>query len=264
MTITIYPNRTNISSDAIINAGNSTTTPLAGGGTFTGSAIDMLKYSTLRVSLYADAPSATDGFKIQFSNDGVNWDFVHASTYADAGLTEDAVFNRAARYARVFYTNGGTPQGVMRMQTMVVPSSTEFNRHFIGEVPIDSDTGILTQSAIVGKTTGGGGGYVPVKVNPSGALAADVSGSSVIVSGAVSVSNTVNATVAETDVDITPIPSALKVNTSGDLMVALDIEAELMELLRSTNRTLKQLLIVMASATNHEIPSDNLDKYDVD
>ncbi|MFA5186984.1 MAG: hypothetical protein WC551_10930 [Patescibacteria group bacterium] len=37
----------------------------------------------------------------------------------------------------------------------------------------------LTRSVIEGKTTGGGGGYVPVKVNPSGALVTDASGSSV-------------------------------------------------------------------------------------
>lgn len=41
---------------------------------------------------------------------------------------------------------------------------------------IGSDYGLVTNSVIHGLTTGGGGGYVDVKVNPSGALATDNSG----------------------------------------------------------------------------------------
>ena len=42
-----------------------------------------------------------------------------------------------------------------------------------------SDTALVTNSVIHGLTTGGGGGYVDVKVNPSGALNVDSSGSTV-------------------------------------------------------------------------------------
>jgi hypothetical protein len=43
----------------------------------------------------------------------------------------------------------------------------------------DKSLAALTRSVITGVTTGGGGGYVNVKVNPSGSLVADVTGSTV-------------------------------------------------------------------------------------
>lgn len=252
-----------IKSNALVNAGNSSTTLLGAGGNFVGSAIDMLNYSTLRISVYSDKPSAANGLKVQFSSDGVNWDITRQSTYLDAGTAEAIVFNRVARYARVNYTNGATPQTAFRLQALTVPNSSEFVRNFMGEVPVDSDTGILTQSVLVGKTTAGGGGYVSVKVNPSGALTADVSGSTVGVTGTVSVSNTVNATVAETAYDINPTPVALTVNKAGELLITSAVEQEMLDILRSTNKAIKQLLVVMSSVTAVNIPSDSLNEFDV-
>lgn len=174
--VTTQPISGSVSADTtsvgIISSGNSSTTPLGVGATFTGSAIDMLSYSTIRISAFSDKTSATNGLQVQFSNDAVNWDFNrYATLAANAGST--AAFNRAARYCRVVYTNGGAAQGVFRLQTVIVPVSAEFDRHFVGEAPAESHNSIITQSVIWGKTTGGGGGYVAVKVNPSGAVTAD-------------------------------------------------------------------------------------------
>ena len=47
----------------------------------------------------------------------------------------------------------------------------------------DNTLAALTRSVITGVTTGGGGGYVNVKVNPSGALVTDATGSAVSVTG---------------------------------------------------------------------------------
>lgn len=47
----------------------------------------------------------------------------------------------------------------------------------LGTQVTTSDNALITNSVIHGLTTGGGGGYVDVKVNPSGALTADVSNS---------------------------------------------------------------------------------------
>lgn len=44
-------------------------------------------------------------------------------------------------------------------------------------VPVSTDAALMTQSIIHGRTTAGGGSFVDVKVNPSGALSADISGS---------------------------------------------------------------------------------------
>jgi hypothetical protein len=49
---------------------------------------------------------------------------------------------------------------------------------------VAADTGVVVNAVIHGLTTGGGGGYVDVKVNPSGALVSDVSNSTGLVLGA--------------------------------------------------------------------------------
>lgn len=47
----------------------------------------------------------------------------------------------------------------------------------LSSAPVDTDAALMTQSVIHGRSTAGGGTFVDVKVNPSGSLAADVSGS---------------------------------------------------------------------------------------
>jgi len=54
----------------------------------------------------------------------------------------------------------------------------------ITETLSDNSLATLTRSVITGVTTGGGGGYVNVKVNPSGALVADVTGTVAVTSAA--------------------------------------------------------------------------------
>ena len=51
--------------------------------------------------------------------------------------------------------------------------------YVITESGFGADIGMVTNTVIHGLTTGGGGGYVDVKVNPSGALTVDASGSTV-------------------------------------------------------------------------------------
>lgn len=68
------------------------------------------------------------------------------------------------------------------------------NTKTLGTQITASDAGIITNSVIHGLTTGGGGGYVDVKVNPSGALLVEAD-----------VTNTV-----------LPTPLALKFDNSAD------------------------------------------------
>jgi hypothetical protein len=49
----------------------------------------------------------------------------------------------------------------------------------LGTQVVSADNGIIVNAVMHGLTTGGGGGYVDVKVNPSGSLAVDASGSTV-------------------------------------------------------------------------------------
>ncbi len=52
----------------------------------------------------------------------------------------------------------------------------------LSSTPLGTDYGLETNSLMYGLTTAGGGGYVPVKVNPSGTMLVDASGSIVPVS----------------------------------------------------------------------------------
>jgi hypothetical protein len=52
-------------------------------------------------------------------------------------------------------------------------AATQGSARVLSSQIIDTDTGIVTNTVIHGKTTAGGGSYVDVKVNPSGALTTD-------------------------------------------------------------------------------------------
>lgn len=110
-----------------ISATNSTTTPLGAGGVFTGTAIDLLNYVTVNINAYSDVASATNGLSVQFSQDGVNWDLVENHTVS-AGVGYSHLVRGKARYCRVVYTNGATPQSVFRLMMVVkrVPVSFTF------------------------------------------------------------------------------------------------------------------------------------------
>lgn len=161
---------------ALESSVNSTTTPLGIGGVFTGNAEDLLNYVGVNISVYSDQASAVNGLSVQFSPDGTNWDQI--TTYSISAATGFITFaNTDSRYFRIVYTNGSIAQTVFRLKCI------KRNIIEIGEVTsagtnvADSQNTILTKSIIVGKTTAGGNAYVPVKVNPSGTLASDVSNS---------------------------------------------------------------------------------------
>jgi hypothetical protein len=94
-------------------------------------------------------------------------------------------------------TDSNQTSGAQKTQ-ITNSSGTAVNVRTLGTGLVSGDQSLVVSAVIHGLTTGGGGGFVDVKVNPSGALVADVSGSSVSVSnfpatqpisGSVSVSN---------------------------------------------------------------------------
>jgi hypothetical protein len=116
--------------------------------------------------------SATDGVKVEFSTNGVNWDHSHATTYS--GTTGVGyIFNAEFRFARVVYTNGGTAQAFFRLQTIFKRNAVKQSLYTIVQPVTDNMFAELGKNVIIGKTTGGGGSYVAVKVNPSGTMAVE-------------------------------------------------------------------------------------------
>lgn len=172
---------------SVVNAGNSSTTPLAGNGVFTGATIDLVasQLTAIQVQVLADQVGV---LHVQFSTDSVNFDHdIQSNVTANASTSLATGIH--GRYVRVVYTNGGTPQTFMRLQTILTPESVQATVKDIDTLLVGDENAVITHSIVTGKTTAGGGAFVDVKVNPSGALAVDGSGVTQPVSGSVSVSN---------------------------------------------------------------------------
>jgi hypothetical protein len=156
--------------DGQIDPNNSTTTPLGANAVFTGTSVDMAPFTSLRLALFTDQVSAIGGGQLQFSEDNTNWDFTYPFTILSTALSAKIVFGRIARYFRLIYQNGATPQGIMRCQVILQRSVEQVNHTLIGGTAIqDSDSATLTRSVVVGKAATQGD-YVNVKVSPSGSI----------------------------------------------------------------------------------------------
>lgn len=105
------------STNTLISAVNSSTTPLAISGVFTGTGEDVSNYGFISISIFSNVASATNGLSIQQSSDNVNWDIT--DIYSIPAAT-GKVFSiaRNARYVRIVYTNGGIIQASFRLQVI--------------------------------------------------------------------------------------------------------------------------------------------------
>ncbi|MDD5406988.1 MAG: hypothetical protein PHE73_08640 [Sulfurovaceae bacterium] len=157
----------------IIDSGNSSTTPLGANGVFTGVATDALGLTQVSVTAFSDQNSATNGFSLQWSSDGTNWDHTHSDNLVANNLEflSSGVHNR---YYRIVYTNGTTPQSFFRLQVIQHTIQTPNLFTSVDKVISSFDHVQLFKGVVTGKTTAGGGAYVDVKVNPFGALTAAV------------------------------------------------------------------------------------------
>lgn len=173
-----------VDTQAVADTGNSTTTPLGSGGNFTGSAFDLNGYSSWSISIYSDKASSSNGMVIQWSEDGTNWDFSDAQTYA-AAAGNMITFGRKARYVRLNFTNTNSAQATFRVYAWGQPISVRQTRKFVGNALVDQDTGQVVVAATQGHSSAGGGAWVDVKVTPAGAVVTDGSGVTQPVSGTV-------------------------------------------------------------------------------
>lgn len=171
-----------------VSAANSSTTPLGGGATFTGTGVDLLTYAGVEVFAFANVAGT---LYLEYSTDNSNWDLSLAYTLT-ASVSLHVPNGAQARYFRVRYANGGAAQATFRLQTLLLGSIPAPHVVAISSVPIAGNDAILTQAEIIGLSSAGGGTYVPVKVAPSGAVQV---GGDVTVSQ--STAANLNATVAQ-------------------------------------------------------------------
>lgn len=112
---------------------NSSTTPLLGtasspADTFTGTATILTSWASGTISVFADQDSITDGFKVQYSSDGTNWDHEHSYSVM-ANVSKTIPVDREGLYFRVVYTNGATGQGTFRLQTLLSKNTSNPHTH---------------------------------------------------------------------------------------------------------------------------------------
>ena len=194
--------------DNVISTDNSTTTPLGSGGVFQGLSADVLQFGVIQILVNASHDSAALGLVFQASHDSVTWFDTDSYNYI-AGSVKTYSLAPAARHFRVKFTNGGTAQTDFTLQTIFKKTYSKPSSHRIGDVMVADDDAEIVQAVIAGKSTAGGGSYVDVKVNPSGALTVDA---------------TVTSTVGLTDTQLraTPVPVLNKIqNVDGTVVTPL-------------------------------------------
>jgi hypothetical protein len=154
-----------------LSTDNSTTAQLGIDAVYTGTGEDMLGYAQVAISIHSDVSSTDGGMQFQFSQDGTNWDDSY-DFHLDHTIstTRRFQFPVCARYFRVKYTNGGTGTADFRIQTILHRGNILTSIHSIDGDVVHDRSCQLVKSVIIGETTAGGGGFVNVKVNPSGAL----------------------------------------------------------------------------------------------
>jgi hypothetical protein len=169
MPVEITGSQSGVLLNGFLDPANSSTTALGIGGVFTGAAFDITSYAAINVNVKSNVASATNGVKVEFSPDGTNWDHSHSTTYT-AATGVGYIFNAEFKFARIVYTNGAIAQSYFRLQTIFKTTKVQSSLYTLDQTVTGNMFAELNKSTIIGKTTGGGGGFVDVKVNPSGAL----------------------------------------------------------------------------------------------
>ena len=110
-----------VTSGDVIDAGNSTTTPLGAGATFTGTGHSTIGFMSVQISIDTDQANSANGFQVQWSSDDTNWadvDFgqVNSSDILPTGQTY--IFPVKRPYYRVVYTASGA-QTTFRLQSVL-------------------------------------------------------------------------------------------------------------------------------------------------
>jgi hypothetical protein len=133
-----------------VDNNNSSTDTLLKNVSFTGEACEILDYAIININVFSDVASATDGLSIQQSSDGTNWDVTDDYTVpGNTGKTYS--IQTAAKYFRIVYTNGGSDQGVFRLQTLLKKTNTKPSSHRIQDPIIDDDDAELSKAVLTGK-----------------------------------------------------------------------------------------------------------------
>lgn len=154
---------------SVVDANNSSTTPLLADAVFTGTGTDLLGFSTVCITIHSDVDSATDGMTFQFSTDNVNWDDVNLFELdASESTTRRFQFPVTTRYFRVVYTNGTSGQAEFRLQTILHTSNQLGSIHRLKDNVHDDRSVTVVKSVVFAQQAGGGDDFVCVQATNAG------------------------------------------------------------------------------------------------
>jgi hypothetical protein len=160
---------------SVVDSNNSTTSTLGGGATYTGTGTDLLGYSAVCVTLYADVDSGTDGMTFQFSTDNSNWDDVYTFTMdVSSSDTRRFQFPVTARYFRVVYTNGAGAQSAFRVQTILHTANQLTSIHRLVDDMAPDRSAQVMKAVLFGQGAGGSSDFKPIDVTNGGNLKVSV------------------------------------------------------------------------------------------
>lgn len=157
------------------SVGNSTTTPLSAGATFTGTFEDVSHYAAIVIACYSDTGGFNESLKVQWSSDGTNIDEVVLLNGGARGGTGEISYPITipvgAKFVRVLFTNQlGTGHTAFRLTTYYTTASVTQNPLINLDASADTYTTgrfgpVPLGSAMVSGVNTGSGTIVPIGAN---------------------------------------------------------------------------------------------------
>jgi len=160
----------------MVSTSNSTSTPLAGGGTFTGAWEDVLAYASISIACTVTPSNATGTVYADFSPDGVNVDSTVSWPIENGSIGVPHFLSTSRRYFRVRVVNDGVAQSAMRLQTLLYPvarlslPTTRVTQTFTNDSDAISTRAVLTGQDNNGET------YANVGISERDALNVEIAG----------------------------------------------------------------------------------------
>jgi len=145
--------------NGVIDDNNSSHDTLLAGVTFTGVPTEILPYSIIFITVFADQVSATDGLLIEQGHTengigSIHWDSDDKYTIP-ASVGKTFSIQPALEYIRVSYTNGGVDQGAFRLHTVLKRGNALPSSHRIQDAIVADDDARLVKSVLTGQTAAG-------------------------------------------------------------------------------------------------------------
>jgi len=163
-----------VTGNDVVDAGNSSTTPLSATFAFTGAWHSALGYSALQIAVDTDqisAATSTAGLVVNWSEDGVNvgdFDIAYVTATDVLPTGQSFIFPVKRQYYQVVYTNGSVTQATFRLQTTLKANPINGVITDLADILTSGMHGQLVRSVLAGTTPTGT--YANVNISTEAAL----------------------------------------------------------------------------------------------